>query len=1065
MNTVPLLLHHVRRLAAAAAPDDQLLADYLARHDETAFAALVGRHGPMVLNLCRRILRDPHAAEDAFQATFLVLAARAPAIRRRVSLAGWLYGVAYRLAVRAKRQRAARARPAGDLAACGHPAASPPEGLAWQEMLAVLDQELRRLSDRLRAPLVLCYLEGQTQDEAARLLGWSVGTLRRRLEEGRRLLEARLRGRGVTLSAALGGLLAAGAAAVPAQLRAATLAAVRARAGQGVPGATAVASTANLGGRTLIPASVRKWVALAVGGLALGFGIWAHGAASREAEPADPPQPTSPAPAPAEGGAAPDPVFRLAAEAVTARETEPRSFNLLLEVAVQEAQQGNAAAARKRFQQAADRLAALDGYTRAIGLVQVAYRLADAGDRAAAAAMLEEARRLAPAITAANDRNEVLRFAAVCHGEKIDPAQAIAHARDIPDENCRLNALRDIAVAQAEAGDVPGARSTVELIRTPYGYFKLNPLQAIAAAQLKAGDRAAAAATLREALAVVEQKRTNQWGDWLASQVEVLVHYAAAQARAGDRAVARATLERVEQALAADSRPLSLEALITLARAGVIERPAAERAVQRYLRAAEASEDDETPRTGLVLAQLALGDFDGAAKTARRARDSDSLRHVCVALAEAGRTEAAVALARAARTDEARAWGLLGAARGVLNRTPPGRLPRYAGTLAPTVPPRPAAPPPTAAPDPDPRQEMQAAVQKWEQAWAKFNERLGQVKSEEARRALLEKERPSGDECAGQLLGLARKHPGERVAFEALAWIVEYTYDAPAAEQALTRLRQDHLSAKKIGDVCTLAVFSPHYGAVEQLMRTVLEKSPHTAARGQACLALAQFLRVEANRAQFARRPQTPEEAAQLEQAYGPAEVRRRKALDPAALQAEAERLYERVLAEFADVHPPRQGEPLGTWARAALDEIRLLAVGKTAPEIEGEDLDGKPLKLSDHRGKVVVLTFWASWCGPCRAMIPQERELVKRLAGRPFVLLGVSGDEDRDRLRGWLARNPLPWPSWWDGRRRIARAWNVSAWPTVYVLDPKGVIRYRDVTGRELDEAADALLKEAAAR
>src|SRR5262249_54771962 len=116
-NAVPLLLHHVRRLAAAAAPDDQLLADYLARHDEPAFAALVGRHGPMVLNLCRRILRDPHAAEDASQPPSLARPPRPPATRRRFPLAGGLHGVASRLAVRGRRQRAARARPAGDLAA------------------------------------------------------------------------------------------------------------------------------------------------------------------------------------------------------------------------------------------------------------------------------------------------------------------------------------------------------------------------------------------------------------------------------------------------------------------------------------------------------------------------------------------------------------------------------------------------------------------------------------------------------------------------------------------------------------------------------------------------------------------------------------------------------------------------------------------------------------------------------------------------------------------------------------------------------------------------------------
>src|SRR5947209_19585131 len=227
-NAVPLLLQHVRRLAVAASSDEQLLADFLARRSDEAFSALLGRHGPMVLNVCRRVLHDTHAAEDVFQATFLVLADRAAAIRRPTSLAGFLHGVAYRLAVRA-RQRRMQNLPAD----VSDKAVDPLEGLAWQEMLGILDHELGRLSDRYRAPLVLCYLEGRTQDEAARQLGWSLGTLRRRLAQGRRLLEARLRGRGVTLPAALAGLLAAGAAAVPGPLRAATLAAVGARAAGG----------------------------------------------------------------------------------------------------------------------------------------------------------------------------------------------------------------------------------------------------------------------------------------------------------------------------------------------------------------------------------------------------------------------------------------------------------------------------------------------------------------------------------------------------------------------------------------------------------------------------------------------------------------------------------------------------------------------------------------------------------------------------------------------------------------------------------------------------------------
>src|SRR5262249_20548996 len=162
---------------------------------------------------------------------------RAEAIHRRASLAGFLHGVAYRLAVRA-RQRRTQSLPAS---LCDR-AVGPAEQLTWKEMLAILDHELGQLPDRFRSPLVLCYLQRRTQDEAAQQLGWSLSTLRRRLAQGRNLLEARLRGRGVSLSAALTGLLAGGAAAVPAPLRAATLAAAGARAGGLTAGAAVLPS-------------------------------------------------------------------------------------------------------------------------------------------------------------------------------------------------------------------------------------------------------------------------------------------------------------------------------------------------------------------------------------------------------------------------------------------------------------------------------------------------------------------------------------------------------------------------------------------------------------------------------------------------------------------------------------------------------------------------------------------------------------------------------------------------------------------------------------------------------
>jgi RNA polymerase sigma factor (sigma-70 family) len=199
----------------AEADDRDLLARFAATRDEAAFKALVDRYGPLVLGVCRRELGDMHLAEDSFQATFLILARRAGRLGRRPGLGGWLHVVARRVARRAARGRAKR----GDLVplpAADPPAAADPERVVWDELLRVLDEELERLPAKYCDPLVACYVRGRTQDEAARDLGWSLSTLRRRLEAGRELLKARMTNRGATLSAALfAGAVGSAALAVP----------------------------------------------------------------------------------------------------------------------------------------------------------------------------------------------------------------------------------------------------------------------------------------------------------------------------------------------------------------------------------------------------------------------------------------------------------------------------------------------------------------------------------------------------------------------------------------------------------------------------------------------------------------------------------------------------------------------------------------------------------------------------------------------------------------------------------------------------------------------------------
>jgi len=181
--------------------DDELLQRFLAERDAGAFEALVSAHGPMVLAICRRMLRDPRDVEDAFQATFLVLVRKAPTIREGDLLSSWLYGVAYRVAIRARRYAIQRQiREIGVERLEAHAAGGPPE---IAEDGSVLDQELSRLPARYREPLVLCYLEGRTHDQAAAQLRCPVGTVRSRMARGRDLLKRRLTRRGYAPVAAI----------------------------------------------------------------------------------------------------------------------------------------------------------------------------------------------------------------------------------------------------------------------------------------------------------------------------------------------------------------------------------------------------------------------------------------------------------------------------------------------------------------------------------------------------------------------------------------------------------------------------------------------------------------------------------------------------------------------------------------------------------------------------------------------------------------------------------------------------------------------------------------------
>jgi thiol-disulfide isomerase/thioredoxin len=241
------------------------------------------------------------------------------------------------------------------------------------------------------------------------------------------------------------------------------------------------------------------------------------------------------------------------------------------------------------------------------------------------------------------------------------------------------------------------------------------------------------------------------------------------------------------------------------------------------------------------------------------------------------------------------------------------------------------------------------------------------------------------------------------------------------------------------------------------------EKSTSRLVRGTSCLGLAKSYQ---RLAVFIRLSKDPISRKPLEEWHGAAMVAKFEDGDPEENDRRAETYFERVIAEFGDLKMPSpyNKAPFAELARDELYELRHLGVGKVAPDLEGADVGGRKLRLGDYRGKVVVIVFWASWCGPCMEMIPHERELVKRLKDRPFVLLGVNCDDDRAKATEVMTKEAMTWPSLWNGGATggIVERFGVRSWPTIYIVDAQGIIRYKNERGEALEKAINGLLKEA---
>ncbi|HXJ57288.1 MAG TPA: sigma-70 family RNA polymerase sigma factor [Verrucomicrobiae bacterium] len=276
-----------------------------------------------------------------------------------------------------------------------------------------------------------------------------------------------------------------------------------------------------------------------------------------------------------------------------------------------------------------------------------------------------------------------------------------------------------------------------------------------------------------------------------------------------------------------------------------------------------------------------------------------------------------------------------------------------------------------------------------------------------------------------EYLGLLENDPGSSEARDAAVWILLNTPDGPEVEKAGEALLREHTRDPNLLSLCKELERLQHRCS-RPLLEALLKNNPSIDVRGNACFALANWAKQEAKFGQDKKATAT------------------------------AEKLFERAMGEFGKV--TQRGWKLEELARPELSELRTLIIGKLAPEIEGVDLDGQPMRLSDYRGKVVVLTFW--WNGYIEA--PEHRKLVEQMFGRPFAFVGVYGDDELAKGRAEIEKYQITWPSFLDKRDGpIAKAWNVRSWPNIWVLDANGVIRYRNARGSELTKAVETLLRE----
>ena len=304
-----------------------------------------------------------------------------------------------------------------------------------------------------------------------------------------------------------------------------------------------------------------------------------------------------------------------------------------------------------------------------------------------------------------------------------------------------------------------------------------------------------------------------------------------------------------------------------------------------------------------------------------------------------------------------------------------------------------------------------------------------------------------GEKFRPRVQAFANKHSKTSAAIPALHWLVMNDMgfsgmgDAKGTGTwALDQLTRTHARDPAISDYLQglrFAVLSVGEDALVRFLSKVTEENSDREVRGFAQLRLAELLFEGSPLPAMFGAPKQPENRSEKKD--------------------RAKKILRHLLAEY-------DGTKLAKETSDYLYAVEHLQVGMAAPELAGSNVDGQPLRLSDCRGKIVVVTFWASWCVPCIQGLPLERELMRKLAKKPFTFLGVNADEDRATARKIIKKEGITWPTIWDGpppEGEICRKWNVRGFPATYVIDHEGIIRRKNVFPHELENVVNSLLVE----